>query len=460
MQGDKERNSDSIAFLKAVKEGNLECTDALLKSEIDINVEDAKRNTALILACEHKHEKLVEYLIEKKADLNKTNIYGNSPISIACQNGNLNLVRLLINKGACVNNIDFVHPTPLFQACSNNHSEIVQLLLDNGADPFIYSMDGHIPLTIACEKGHIDVLKILVNKGADINTFYHGIAGKYGWTLLQNACNNRNAQKALDLLKEYELNISNVAPNARYYEWNPLFIAIRNDHLHIVKWLLEKKVDLKVQNIYGEGPLCKALEYGHQFQICDMLQNQIIKNMYEIFKFNSSLNLTKMVIDSIDEQKSFVLNLDTIKAFQTIDPKNPPNVLKNSELIEYFKSHEFKEKFCTSVIYTLKDQKEIIENGKMRFLEFYPSLRKEEHKDTLLEGPQYDEYSFKQIKDIFSSDFTFNLEGLNEYEKKKQTLTFFKYINVFLKEISQTFQIAYDLYNEINEKCSSMVQSE
>jgi ankyrin repeat protein len=459
MKKDTEKNYDSVGFLKAVREGNLASTESLLKSGMNINVEDAKKNTALILACEYGHEKLIEFLVEQKADLNKSNIYGNSPISIACQTGNTNLVRLFIAKGACVNNIDFVHPTPLFQACANNHPEIVQILLDNGADQFIYSMDGHIPLTIACEKGHLDVLKVLVNKGANINTFYHGIVGKYGWTLLQNACNNRNKQKSLDLLKEYELNISNIAPNAHYYEWNPLFIAIRNDHLHIVKWLLEKKVDLKIQNIYGEGPLCKALEYGNKFQICDLLRNQIIENLYEIFKLNSDLNLRKMVLNSVDEHRSFVLNLDTIKAFQTINFKNPPKVLKNYELVEFFKSHEFKEKFSLSVISTLNDQKQIIEKRKLRLLEFCIKLRKEENKEQLLEGPQYDEYSYKQLIDLVSEDFSLLKEDLNESEKDKKSFTIFKYIQVFLKEISQTIQVAYDLYNEICEKCSSISSS-
>lgn len=134
----------------AVKAGNIEETEKLLKNGADINnaaEDEYYAYGALYIAIHTANEKMAKFLIDHKADLNiQVNEEGYSLLIAAIDSGNENLVNLLIQSGTKVET--FTDPEgnkkfiPLLEATQANQPEIVKLLLEKGADPHEMSFEG------------------------------------------------------------------------------------------------------------------------------------------------------------------------------------------------------------------------------------------------------------------------------------------------------------------------------
>ena len=70
-------------------------TEILLYHKADVNKQDDKGNTPLILACLKNNEKVVEMLLKHTPDLNIVNAMGYSAIDIAKKNCTDSVVELL-----------------------------------------------------------------------------------------------------------------------------------------------------------------------------------------------------------------------------------------------------------------------------------------------------------------------------------------------------------------------------
>lgn len=92
------------AFLKTVKEGNIEVFDLLLPYVKDLNVRDNKGNTALILSVEAGHDMFVSILLNLygAVNINAENKEGKTALMIAVDKKNKSIIRELQNCGAKV----------------------------------------------------------------------------------------------------------------------------------------------------------------------------------------------------------------------------------------------------------------------------------------------------------------------------------------------------------------------
>ncbi|OUM63552.1 hypothetical protein PIROE2DRAFT_9903 [Piromyces sp. E2] len=139
-----------------------------VKPGIDVNAQNQKGQTLLMLACLKKSYSIVKGLLNEddkmnnnnnngggssssssrsnssnsnnngntfvKVNVNSVDGQGHSALMIACQQQDLNLVQLLIEHGADVNQMNTKKETALLFSCKNNNEEIIKYLIENGAN--------------------------------------------------------------------------------------------------------------------------------------------------------------------------------------------------------------------------------------------------------------------------------------------------------------------------------------
>jgi len=108
----------------------LDIAMTLMKSKIDINIEDKTGNIALHYACERGHVGLVEVLLKYNANLTHRNKMGQSPMHLAAKKGFCSIVNRLLVSGAAVDAEDHWLQTPLqytFEAVSDMQIKLKEL---------------------------------------------------------------------------------------------------------------------------------------------------------------------------------------------------------------------------------------------------------------------------------------------------------------------------------------------
>ncbi len=97
----KRRNAPEMCaeLFAAVRGGDVELVEKLLKSGADVNVVNEELETPLHLAAGGGHLGLVELLIKHGADVNAQDSEGRTPLCIATANNDV-VVELLLKHGA------------------------------------------------------------------------------------------------------------------------------------------------------------------------------------------------------------------------------------------------------------------------------------------------------------------------------------------------------------------------
>ena len=260
----------------AIRGGNILIIEKLLSMGCDVNNEDGQGLTALHIACIENNLECVKYLIENNAiidyqtNLDKplTNIYGYNkyfgctPLHIAIINGSIEIIKFLINKGASIN-VKKKNETLLINDTTNldvlmilylyiknkqqlNLNDLHLLAYNGNLNEFIietkkdkslidnYNKNIKTPLHIAIRMNHNLIMKYIIeNFGIIIEKSHIKIAIKY---------NNLFALKYLmGKLKVWKIKIK--LEFSKY-----LLIAINNENLDIIKFLVENKNNLNLDN--------------------------------------------------------------------------------------------------------------------------------------------------------------------------------------------------------------------
>ena len=192
-------------WFAAVADGDRTTAEALLADGIDIDVTNARRRTAILVAAMNRRYELVEMLAAAGADIDKQDETNFNPFTYGCITNDLRLVRLMVRAGADIDRLTRfggvgLHPaaekgyvelvrelltttdvnvnltnwvgwTPLLEAIVLNdggpgQQEIVRLLLEHGANPHLTDKYGKAPRELAEELGYTEIVELLAAAGA------------------------------------------------------------------------------------------------------------------------------------------------------------------------------------------------------------------------------------------------------------------------------------------------------
>lgn len=134
----KERNVSKPFFFEpfivvAAKKRKFSSVEYILQNDGDINEQDAKGNTALLVAVENFDREMVNFLVRKGADVNRANKNGWTPLHQACYTGMLPIVKFLIKHGAKINALDSDAFPAIFYAAVKDEFDVVKYLISKGA---------------------------------------------------------------------------------------------------------------------------------------------------------------------------------------------------------------------------------------------------------------------------------------------------------------------------------------
>ena len=145
-------------------EGNEDIVSYLVAHGADVHRKDTVGRTALHLT---DHSTIVEILVDGGANVNVQDKYGRTPLMIHAEKGNKDIVSYLVAHGVDVDKKDTAGRTALRLT---GHLTIVEILVDGGANVNLQDRYGRTPLMIHTEKGNEDIVSYLVAHGADIDS--------------------------------------------------------------------------------------------------------------------------------------------------------------------------------------------------------------------------------------------------------------------------------------------------
>ena len=118
--------------------------------------------TDLFAAARGGDAAVISQLLKQKVDVNAQDVKGFSPLILAAYNGNLEATKLLLQAGADVNHQDQTGNTALMGVSFKGYAEIATLLPDKNAKPNLQNANGGTALMLAAMFGRHELLKLLL----------------------------------------------------------------------------------------------------------------------------------------------------------------------------------------------------------------------------------------------------------------------------------------------------------
>lgn len=179
--------------------------------------EDVVVSEQLLQAVTEKDTTAVTNIIKEGIDINAQDSRGQTALMIATHNNDVATAKVLIDAGADVNLQDDIQDSPFLYAGAEGYLDILKLTIDAGADPKITNRYGGTALIPASEHGYVEVVEELLTR-TDIDVNH---VNNLGWTALMEAVilndGGEKQQQTIQLLIDHgaDVNIAdrdNVTP--------------------------------------------------------------------------------------------------------------------------------------------------------------------------------------------------------------------------------------------------------
>ena len=131
-------------------------------------------------------------MLDRQAEIDAQDKKGQTALMMAAFTGNYSCVNILLDKNADINKQDNNGATALIMSLSVGRPDVAKILLDAQAAVDTQDNNGATALMMAAKYSLDDVIKLLLNKGANID-----IKDKNGLTALEYTAENTTAFKAL-----------------------------------------------------------------------------------------------------------------------------------------------------------------------------------------------------------------------------------------------------------------------
>ncbi|XP_031195679.1 ankyrin repeat domain-containing protein 26-like isoform X4 [Mastomys coucha] len=155
---------------KAASIGDIPQVQKMLEfADIDVNVTDRKKRTALHYACAHGQSEMVSLLLWYDCNIEARDQDESTALIKATQRQHENCVKILLENGANANAIDAYQNTALHYTVYNNDTAIAAKLLAFNADTEMKKKNGYTPLILAVLENKQEMVELLLQAAADIN---------------------------------------------------------------------------------------------------------------------------------------------------------------------------------------------------------------------------------------------------------------------------------------------------
>lgn len=299
-RSDQERRGTPLLY--SIKEHNLETVKILLEHGADVNVRDWRQETALMIAAQDGNSDLVPLLLERGAAINAANKDGETALMAAASGDHPDIAQFLLDKGANAQARDRQGNTALTYAAERGKTDPISVLLLKrgvrvglldavffgdaatvqshlaaGANPNSQTTWQKTALMIAAAKADVGIVKALLEKGAKVNARDYMNRTPLMWAVGQDkdfgedfAAVNRLGQPGVEerVLATIRMLLArgtaiNVRTNDYEYGMTALMIAVSRTNRAVVKLLLDKGADVRVNNDHGKAVLDLAKEAKH-----------------------------------------------------------------------------------------------------------------------------------------------------------------------------------------------------
>lgn len=192
----------------------------------------------------------------------------------ASERGDVNRVRELLASDSTLVNAKGAHnKTPLHWAVEKNNAELAEVLIAAGADLNAEVSWGMTPLAWAANMGSREAAEILLKHGARPQLNMWCAAGLGMLDVVESFWDNPNTLKP-NAGQTHSRDLRNgnwvkAAPPESYEELvsKAFYIAARNGHVNVAKFLLEKGADINCRGFFGAPGLHWAAINGHKAMV-------------------------------------------------------------------------------------------------------------------------------------------------------------------------------------------------